>query len=62
VDPSTIYDWVQAFTPRFVAAAHPHRGRAGARWRVDETLLEIGGRWRYVFGAIDEHGQVMDVY
>jgi transposase-like protein len=29
---------------------------------VDETLLEIGGRWRYVFGAIDEHGQVMDVY
>ncbi len=44
VDPSTIYDWVQAFTPRFVEAARPHRTRVGARWRVDETLLKVGGR------------------
>ena len=62
VDPSTIYDWVQAFTPHFIEAARPHRTRAGTRWRVDETLLKIGGRWRYVFRAIDEHGQVVDVY
>ena len=62
VDPSTIYDWVQAFTPRFLEAARAHRTRAGTRWRVDETLLKIGGRWRYVFRAIDEHGQVVDVY
>ncbi len=31
VDPSTIYDWVQAFTPRFVVAARAHRTRAGTR-------------------------------
>ena len=62
VDPSTIYDWVQAFTPRFLEAASAHRSRVGGRWRVDETLLKIGGRWRYVFRAIDEHGQVVDVY
>ena len=62
VDPSTIYDWVRAFTPRFIEAAHPHRARSGTRWRVDETLLKVGGRWRYVCRAIDEHGQVVDVY
>ena len=62
VDPSTIYDWVQAFTPRFIEAARRHRSPVGGRWRVDETLLKIGGRWRYVFRAIDEHGQVIDVY
>ena len=62
VDPSTVYDWVQAFTPRFLAAARAHRTRAGTRWRVDETLLTVGGRWRYIFRAIDEHGQVVDVY
>src|SRR3712207_709747 len=39
VDPSTIYDWVQAFTPRFLEAARAHRTRAGTRWRVD------GFRW-----------------
>jgi transposase-like protein len=62
VDPSMIYDRVQAFTPRFVAAAREHRARVGTRWRVDETLVKVGGRWRYVFRAIDEHGQVVDVY
>ena len=62
VDTSTVYAWVQAFTPRFVDAARAHRSRVGGRWRVDETLLKIGGRWRYVFRAIDERGQVIDVY
>jgi transposase-like protein len=29
---------------------------------VDETLVKIGGRWRYVCRAIDGHGQVVDAY
>jgi transposase, IS6 family len=29
---------------------------------VDETLLKIGGRWRYVFRCLDERGQIVDVY
>jgi transposase-like protein len=62
VDPSTVFDWVQAFTPLFVEAARQHRQRVGTRWRVDETLLKIGGRWRYLFRAIDEHGQIIDVF
>src|SRR5918997_1588477 len=62
VDPSTIYDWVQAFTPRFIDAARQHRSPVGTRWRVDETLLKNGGRWRYVFRCLDEHGQIVDVY
>ena len=53
---------MQAFTHRFLEAARAHRTRAGTRWRVDETLLKVGGRWRYVFRAIDERGQVVDVY
>ena len=62
VDPSTVFDWVQTFTPLFVEAARKHRQRVGGRWRVDETLLKIGGRWQYLFRAIDEHGQIIDVY
>jgi transposase, IS6 family len=62
VDPSTIDDWVQAFTPRFIDAARKHRSPVGTRWRVDETLLKIGGRWRYVLRCLDEHGQIVDVY
>jgi transposase, IS6 family len=62
VDPSTVYDWVQAFTPRFIDAACRHRSLIGTRWRVDETLLQIAGRWRYVFRCLDEHGQIVEVY
>ncbi len=62
VDPSTIYDWVRAFTPRFITAARPHRSQVGKRWRVDETYLKIDGRWRYLFRAIDEQGQIIDVF
>ena len=62
VDPSTIYDWVQAFTPRFIDAARRHRSPIGTRWRVDETLLKIARRWRYVFRCLDEHGQIVEVY
>jgi transposase-like protein len=61
VDPSTIYDWVHAFTPRFIEAARRHRHPIGRKWRVDETLFKIDGRWRYAFRAIDEDGQVVDV-
>ena len=61
VDPSTIYDWVRTFTPRFIEAARRHRHPLGRKWRGDETLFKIGDRWRYAFRAIDEHGQIIDV-
>ena len=62
VDPSTIFDWVQQFTPLYQEAARSHRGRVGHRWSIDETYIRIAGRWSYAFRAIDEEGQVIDVY
>jgi transposase, IS6 family len=62
VDPSTLFDWVQHFTPLYQDAARPHRHRVGGRWSIDETSVRITGRWCYVFRAIDEMGQVIDVY
>src|SRR5215213_4286283 len=31
------------------------------RWQVDETYVKVAGRWRYVYRAIDQFGQVIDV-
>jgi IS6 family transposase len=28
---------------------------------VDETCIKVAGRWNYLFRAIDQHGQVLDV-
>ena len=29
---------------------------------MDETYVKVAGRWRYVYRAIDQHGQIIDVY
>ena len=62
VDPSTVYDWVQAFTPLYTEAARPYRHPARGSRAVDETYIKVGGVPMYVFRAIDEHGQVVDVF
>jgi len=62
VDPSTIYDWVQHFTPLYQDLARSRRHRAGAMWSIDETYVKVAGAPCYVFRAIDELGQVLDVY
>ncbi len=62
VDPSSVFDWVQQFTPLYKEAARSRRRRIGVRWAVDETYIRVAGRWVYAYRAIDEHGQVIDVY
>jgi transposase-like protein len=62
VDHVTVYRWVQRFTSLLADAARPCRHRVGDRWSVDETYVKVGGRWRYVDRAIDQFGQVIDVY
>ena len=62
VDHVSIFRWVQRFTPLLADAARPCRLRVGDRWWVDETYVKVAGRWRYVYRAIDQFGQVIDVY
>ncbi len=61
VDHVTLFRWVQRFTPLLVDAARPCRHAVGFRWFVDETYVKVSGRWRYVYRAVDDHGQVIDV-
>ena len=61
VDHVTVYRWVQRFTPLFADAARFARHSPGDRWFVDETYVKVAGVWRYVYRAVDQHGQVIDV-
>jgi transposase-like protein len=61
VDHVTVYRWVLRFTPLLADAARPGRHAVGDRWQVDETYVRVAGRWRYVYRAIDQFGQVIDV-
>jgi transposase, IS6 family len=62
VDHVTVYRWVVRFTPLLADAARPCRHAVGDRWQVDETYTKVAGQWRYVYRAIDQFGQVIDVF
>jgi IS6 family transposase len=62
VDHVTIYRWVQRFTPLLANAAGPCRHAVGDCWYVDETYVKVAGHWRYVYRAVDQYGQIIDVY
>ena len=61
VDHTTVFRWVVRFTPLFVEAARPCRHTPGDRGFVDETYVKVRGRWRYLYRAVDQFGQVIDV-
>ncbi|NTG51544.1 IS6 family transposase [Agrobacterium rhizogenes] len=56
VDHSTINRWVLAYAPviekRLRQVCRPHCGSV----RIDETYVKIRGKWRYLYRAIDKHG------
>jgi transposase, IS6 family len=61
VDHVTVYRWVQRFSPLLIDAARPCRHATGDRWFVDETYVKVAGQWAYLYRAIDQYGQVIDV-
>ncbi len=52
---------MQRFTPLLADAARFCRHSPGDRWFVDETYVRVNGMWRYVYRAVDQYGQVIDV-
>jgi transposase, IS6 family len=61
VDHVSIFRWVQWFTPLLADAARFCRRSPGGRWFVEETYMKVNGVWRYVYCAVDQCGQVIDV-
>ncbi len=58
----TLFRWFQQFTPLLVEAARPCRHSVGGHWFVDETYVKVSGSWRYIYRAVDQYGQVIDVF
>ena len=59
VHPSTIFRWVQRYAPEIEKRVRPYQGHRSGSWRVDETYVRVGGRWRYLFRAVDKHGRLI---
>jgi len=59
VDPSTIFRWVQRYAPEIEKRIRLYQGPRSGSWRVDETYVRVGGRWKYLFRAVDKHGRLI---
>ena len=58
----TILRWVQKFGPALADEIRRYRKPVGTTWLVDETYLEIQGKWHYLYRGIGLHGQVLDCW
>jgi putative transposase len=61
VSARTVLNWVQTFGPQLAKALRRHRRRLGRRWYVDEVFCFRGKQKRYLYRAVDHHGQVVDI-
>jgi transposase-like protein len=59
VDPSTIFRWVQRYAPEIEKRIRLYQGPRSGSWRVDETYVRVGGKWKYLFRAVDKHGRLI---
>ncbi len=59
-----VRDWEAKLAPALADELRRRRhGRGGAHgrhWHVDETYLKVGGRWAYLYRAIDRDGNLVD--
>jgi IS6 family transposase len=58
--PSCIWRWVQVFGPELDRRCRAHLRRTNRSWRLDETYINIKGRQRFLYRAVDSTGQTID--
>jgi putative transposase len=60
VDHATINRWVIKYSPLLEEAFHRRKRPVWISWRLDETYIKVKGEWRYLYRAVDKHGQTRD--
>ena len=57
----TIRRWCAKFGQAYANQLRRRRPRPGDKWHLDEVFVGINGRLRYLWRAVDQHGNVLDV-
>src|SRR5262249_5991934 len=47
-------------SPSLEEALQGRRRRVWGSWRMDEPYIKVKGQWRYLYRAVDTHGQTID--
>ena len=57
----TISEWEETFGPLFADVIRRNRPKPGDKWFLDEVVIRIKGEIFYLWRAVDQHGDVLDV-
>ena len=57
----TIRQWCLTFGRAYARRLRRRRGRMGDTWYLDEVFVAINGRQQYLWRAVDEDGDVLDM-
>src|SRR5215218_10903796 len=57
----TVRRWVRKFGPAIARRLRQRRPKPSPRWHLDEMVARIGGQHLYLWRAVDDEGEVLDV-
>src|SRR4028119_2191496 len=57
----TIRHWCQKFGQQYANQLRRRRARTGDKWHLDEVFLTINGKTHYLWRAVDQHGNLLDI-
>ncbi len=56
-----IRSWCAKFGPEYARSARRRRGKLGDTWYLDEVFVTIQGQRHYLWRAVDQDGDVIDI-
>jgi len=61
VSHETVRQWCAKFGQTYAHGLRRRRPRPGDKWHLDEVFIKIGGKTHYLWRAVDQHGNVLDI-
>jgi putative transposase len=61
VSRETVRRWCAKFGQTYANGSRRHRARPGNKWHLDEVFIKINGTSHYLWRAVDQHGNVLNI-
>jgi putative transposase len=61
VSSETIRQWWAKVGPEYACRLRRRQPRPGDKWHIDEVFVQINGRRQYLWWAVDQDGDVLDI-
>jgi putative transposase len=57
----TVRQWCRKFGQQYANQLRRRRAQTGDKWHLDEVFLKISGQLHYLWRAVDQQGNVLDI-